>query len=269
MGNIAKTYTMVNGQPADATQVNKNFDDIIAGVGDTADLHPTIASLGLDADLVTLALPANTTISAAGAELINDADATAQRATLGGVVVGPVSATDNAIVRFDAATGKLVQNSSVLIDDAGFVGMGATPSGAYRLNVQGSIFGNGIATDGDIYAGGNISALSLTAGGQVTVVNNDARLSDARLASDVSAWAKAGSKPSYTAAEVGTKKITTGSVTLNPSGTTVTHGLGTTPTLVLVFTPAGGALFGSGTWTSTTFTIESYPAQAVIWIAFA
>ena len=37
----------------------------------------------------------------------------------GGDVVGPASATDNAIVRFDATTGKLIQNSTVTIDDAG------------------------------------------------------------------------------------------------------------------------------------------------------
>ena len=43
----------------------------------------TIATLGLDADLATLALPANTTISAAGAELINDANSEAQLMTLG------------------------------------------------------------------------------------------------------------------------------------------------------------------------------------------
>lgn len=35
------------------------------------------------------------------------------------------------------------------------------------------------------------------------VQTNDARLSDARVASDVSAWAKAGTKPSYTKSEVG------------------------------------------------------------------
>jgi hypothetical protein len=44
MANIAKTYTFANGTPADGTQVNKNFDDIIAGVGDTATLHPTITA---------------------------------------------------------------------------------------------------------------------------------------------------------------------------------------------------------------------------------
>ena len=37
----------------------------------------------------------------------------------GGDVVGPASATDNAIVRFDGTTGKLIQNSPVTIDDAG------------------------------------------------------------------------------------------------------------------------------------------------------
>jgi len=35
-----------------------------------------------------------------------------------GDVVGPASATDNAIVRFDLTTGKLVQNSGVTIDDS-------------------------------------------------------------------------------------------------------------------------------------------------------
>ncbi|HSG51257.1 MAG TPA: hypothetical protein VLA40_04040 [Rheinheimera sp.] len=38
--------------------------------------------------------------------------------SLGGDVVGPGSATDNAVVRFDSTTGKLVQNSGVSISDA-------------------------------------------------------------------------------------------------------------------------------------------------------
>jgi hypothetical protein len=36
-----------------------------------------------------------------------------------GDVVGPASATDNAIARFDGTTGKLIQNSTVIIDDTG------------------------------------------------------------------------------------------------------------------------------------------------------
>lgn len=41
--------------------------------------------------------------------------------SLGGDVVGPASATDNAIARFDTTTGKLIQNSIVTVSDAGVV----------------------------------------------------------------------------------------------------------------------------------------------------
>jgi hypothetical protein len=39
--------------------------------------------------------------------------------SLGGDVVGPASATDNAVARFDSTTGKLIQNSVVTIGDTG------------------------------------------------------------------------------------------------------------------------------------------------------
>ena len=39
--------------------------------------------------------------------------------SLGGDVVGPSSATDNAVARFDTTTGKLIQNSTTTIDDSG------------------------------------------------------------------------------------------------------------------------------------------------------
>ena len=41
--------------------------------------------------------------------------------TTNGDVVGPASATDNAIARFDTTTGKLIENSLVIIDDTGSV----------------------------------------------------------------------------------------------------------------------------------------------------
>lgn len=43
-----------------------------------------------------------------------------------GDVVGPASATDNAIARYDGTTGKLIQNSAVVIDDDGDLGIGTT-----------------------------------------------------------------------------------------------------------------------------------------------
>ena len=45
--------------------------------------------------------------------------------SLGGDVVGPASATDNAIARFDTTTGKLIQNSVVTVSDTGDIA-GAT-----------------------------------------------------------------------------------------------------------------------------------------------
>lgn len=56
-----------------------------------------------------------------------------------GDVVGPASATDNAIARFDTATGKLIQNSTVLLPDGGeitlpYVATPAVPA-ADKLNL--------------------------------------------------------------------------------------------------------------------------------------
>lgn len=59
-----------------------------------------------------------------------------------GDVVGPASATDNAVARFDSTTGKLLQNSGVAIDDtnnmtgAASIQFGADPGDAGRLRLS-------------------------------------------------------------------------------------------------------------------------------------
>ena len=58
--------------------------------------------------------------------------------TPGTYVVGPGSATDNAITRFDSTTGKLVQDSLVTLDDSGVLGL---PSAAISAPVSGIAFG--------------------------------------------------------------------------------------------------------------------------------
>lgn len=51
-----------------------------------------------------------------------------------GDVVGPGSSTDNAVARFDLATGKILQNSVVLIGDTGNItGVGTLASGAQTI----------------------------------------------------------------------------------------------------------------------------------------
>ena len=75
----------------------------------------------------------------------------------GGDVVGPGSATDNAITRFDGTTGKLIQNSTVTLDDAGAIS-GATsisnpagtlvlaPGGGASVQVTGNLDVQGTTT---------------------------------------------------------------------------------------------------------------------------
>jgi hypothetical protein len=54
---------------------------------------------------------------------------------LGGDVVGPASATDNAVARYDTTTGKLLQNSLVIIDDTGSVtGVNALTAQSLTVN---------------------------------------------------------------------------------------------------------------------------------------
>jgi hypothetical protein len=55
--------------------------------------------------------------------------------SLGGDVVGPASATDNAIARYDSTTGKLIQNSLVIIGDTGSVtGVNALTAESLTVN---------------------------------------------------------------------------------------------------------------------------------------
>ena len=62
----------------------------------------------------------------------------------------------------------------------------------------------------------NIAAsTSIKVNGTSVVLDNDARLTNARPASDVSAWAKASTKPSYSASEVGALPISGGTMTGN------------------------------------------------------
>ena len=65
-------------------------------------------------------------------------------------VKGATSSTDNAIARFDGTTGKLVQNSGVVINDSGNVGIGTTTP-VVKLHV----YGNHASTP-QVYVGDNI-----------------------------------------------------------------------------------------------------------------
>lgn len=98
----------------------------------------------------------------------------------GGDVVGPASATDNAAVRFDGTTGKLIQNGVVTIGDTGAVAgvltlNGSTPPAApgtlATLGANLNLFGSGAAGAGEVPSAdgaGNVNWGTPATGGDVS-----------------------------------------------------------------------------------------------------
>ena len=89
-----------------------------------------------------------------------------------GDVVGPSSSTDNAVVRFDLTTGKLIQNSGVTISDANNVVIPGS------LSIAGGYGSSGvtISTAGNVQANGNA-----TFDGSLTVTGGTTSVTDAIL----------------------------------------------------------------------------------------
>lgn len=80
----------------------------------------------------------------------------------GGDFVGPASATDNALLRFDGTTGKLGQNSSVILDDVGWM------SGVTNLTVASRITNSILTASALVASDANKALKSVTIGANLT-----------------------------------------------------------------------------------------------------
>jgi hypothetical protein len=78
-----------------------------------------------------------------------------------GDVVGPASSTDNAVARFDGTTGKLVQNSSFVVNDSGEVTTGVWKGTEITVPYGGT----GVSTLTGIVKGNGASAFSAATAG--------------------------------------------------------------------------------------------------------
>lgn len=94
----------------------------------------------------------------------------ASKAGSSGDVVGPASATDNAVVRFDGTTGKLVQNSAVTIADT----TGDITAGAYnKVTITSPATGATVTiADGKTFTANNSLTLAGVDGKTVTLNNS-------------------------------------------------------------------------------------------------
>jgi hypothetical protein len=153
------------------TQVSDALDELAAtGTGDvTGPAGAATNNLASYADITGKLLSASPSVTCIGGALgsVTTINGIAVPAAFGDVV-GPGVATDNAIARFDGTTGKLVQNSAVLIDDTtGVMTFAATrmitPIGTTNIGI-GPIAINPAASGTNNTAVGRAALIDLTSG---------------------------------------------------------------------------------------------------------
>jgi hypothetical protein len=115
------------GQASGAAPVLINIphSGFMAGVVQEEDLAAVLTEMGLDTDLATLSLPANTTISAYGKTLVDDASASAALTTLGVSTYGK-TLIDDASASDALTTLGVTAFAKTMLDDADAAAVRAT-----------------------------------------------------------------------------------------------------------------------------------------------
>jgi len=140
------TVTTLSGTQASITSANHAVLRLLGSVSGYVGLQGAAA-----AGSTTYTLPSAD--GSSGQVLSTNGSGTLSWATGGGGgsgdVVGPASATDNAITRFDLTTGKLIQNSTVILDDAGTI-TGVAALAAVTVSVTSANAGTATITTGNL-----------------------------------------------------------------------------------------------------------------------
>jgi len=139
------TYTIDSAAVTYAKMQNVSAASKLLGRGDSGSGSPQEITLGSGLTMT------GTTLSAAGGGGSGD-------------VVGPSSATDNAVVRYDGSTGKLIQSSAVTIADT----TGDITAGKYNGLTISSSTGTLTVSNGKTLSAANTVTLSGTDGSTIT-----------------------------------------------------------------------------------------------------
>lgn len=142
-GEVTGVLEVVNGGTGAATHTSGGF---LRGVGTSA-----IASTGPGTDQLIGYNGTTPALISAGANITISGGTISASGGGTGDVVGPGSATDNAIARFDGTTGKLIQNSGAAVDDSGNItanNLSGTNTGDQTITLTGDVTGSGTGSFG-------------------------------------------------------------------------------------------------------------------------
>ena len=233
-----QTTIVGNAGSATVLQTARNIN----GVAFDGSASVTITAAGSTlSDTVTIA-KGGTGLIALGTALqvlrVNAGATALEYATAGGSgdVVGPASATDNAIARFDTTTGKLIQNSTVFIGDTGAFTQVLSITGSTTVSTALAIASGQPSQITTAQAGNNITlaasaaqagstSVTAAAGGSVTIsagaaaTNGSGSPFPAAVGGSVTIFAGAGASSGSASSNGGSVAIYSGS-----PGSGATHG---------------------------------------------
>lgn len=199
----------------------------------------------------------NAKITAGSGITVTNADGSITIASSGGTgagdVVGPASSTDNAVARFDGTTGKLIQNSSFVVNDSGEVITGVwkgteltVPYGGTGVaTLTGIVKGNGASAFSAATAGTDY--LSPPSGTSLLKANSGGALANATAGTDYAA-PTSGTSILYGDGAGGFSNVTVGSGLSFSAGTLTPSGVSLTAQVSGTLPVANG---GTGVTTST------------------